>query len=139
MKTIFTAAIALVLLQPQQLFAQTTIRANEQKFENETMQRTKQKNRWDNKKTTAPFFEQRIVEGDSIIVSIRTMQVNVNDAASNIVDDAANEPSIAMDINDTLHIAIGWRQFDNIASNFRQAGWSYSADGGLTWNMSLID
>ncbi|MEI2675466.1 MAG: T9SS type A sorting domain-containing protein [Chitinophagaceae bacterium] len=97
------------------------------------------KNRWDNKKTSAPFFEQRIVEGDSIIVSIRTMQVNVNDAASNIVDDAANEPSIAIDINDTLHIAIGWRQFDNIASNFRQAGWSYSSDGGLTWNMSIID
>ncbi|MBK9457554.1 MAG: hypothetical protein IPO24_19235 [Bacteroidetes bacterium] len=38
MKTIFTAAIALALLQPQHLLAQTTIRANEQKFENETMQ-----------------------------------------------------------------------------------------------------
>ena len=105
MKTIFTAAIALALLQPQHLLAQTTIRANEQKFENETMQSPYLKNRWDNKKTSAPFFEQRIVEGDSIIVSIRTMQVNVNDAASNIVDDAANEPSIAIDINDTLHIA----------------------------------
>jgi hypothetical protein len=139
MKTILATAIALAVLQSPQLFAQYTIRANEQKFENETMQNPYLKNRWDNKKTSAPFFEQRIVEGDTVIVSIRTMQVNVNDAASNIVDDAGNEPSIAIDINDTLHIAIGWRQFDNIASNFRQAGWSYSSDGGLTWNMSIID
>jgi len=139
MKTILATAFALAVLQSSQLFAQTTIRANEQKFENETMQNPYLKNRWDNKKTSAPFFEQRIVEGDTVIVSIRTMQVNVNDAASNIVDDAGNEPSIAIDINDTLHIAIGWRQFDNIASNFRQAGWSYSSDGGLTWNMSIID
>ena len=139
MKTILATAIALALVQSPQLFAQTTIRANEQKFENESLQSPYLRNRWDNKKTTAPFFEQRIVEGDTVIVSIRTMQVNLNDAASNIVDDAANEPSIAIDINDTLHIAIGWRQFDDIASNFRQAGWSYSNDGGATWNMSIID
>ncbi|MFZ1635934.1 MAG: hypothetical protein WAT43_18765, partial [Chitinophagales bacterium] len=139
MKTILATAIALALVQSTQLFAQTTIRANEQKFENETVQSPYLSNRWDNKKTTAPFFEQRIVERDTVIVSIRTMQVNLNDAASNIVDDAANEPSIAIDINDTLHIAIGWRQFDDIASNFRQAGWSYSNDGGATWNMSIID
>jgi hypothetical protein len=30
-------------------------------------------------------------------------------------------------------MAIGWRQFDTIASNFRQAGWGYSEDGGQTW------
>jgi hypothetical protein len=30
-------------------------------------------------------------------------------------------------------MVIGWRQFDNIGSNFRQAGWGYTADGGQTW------
>ena len=28
---------------------------------------------------------------------------------------------------------IGWRQFDTTDSNFRQAGYGYSLDGGLTW------
>jgi len=37
-------------------------------------------------------------------------------------------------------MAIGWRQFDNIASNFRQAGYSFSSDGGRTWaGMGIID
>ena len=31
-------------------------------------------------------------------------------------------------------MVIGWRQFDNVASNFRQAGWSYTSDGGHKWN-----
>ena len=30
-------------------------------------------------------------------------------------------------------IVIGWRQFDNIASNFRQGGWSFTTDGGQSW------
>jgi hypothetical protein len=30
-------------------------------------------------------------------------------------------------------MAIGWRQFDTITNNFRQAGWGYTADAGLTW------
>lgn len=63
----------------------------------------------------------------------RSVQVNVNNVGLNIVGDAANEPSIAIDPNDPDHIAIGWRQFDSVQSNFRQAGWGYSLDGGETW------
>jgi hypothetical protein len=28
---------------------------------------------------------------------------------------------------------IGWRQFNSITSNFRQAGWAYTTNGGSTW------
>ncbi|UCG33442.1 MAG: exo-alpha-sialidase, partial [Phycisphaerales bacterium] len=60
-------------------------------------------------------------------------QVNVDSDGNNIVGDAANEPSIAVDPTNPNHMAIGWRQFDTIASNFRQAGWGYTTDGGRTW------
>ncbi len=62
-----------------------------------------------------------------------TVQVNVNDFGQNIVGDAANEPSIAIDPTDPNKIVMGWRQFDTINSNFRQAGYGYTADGGQTW------
>jgi len=61
------------------------------------------------------------------------VQVNVNIEGNNIVNDAANEPSIAFDLNDPNRIAIGWRQFDNISNNFRQAGYGYTEDAGQTW------
>ena len=60
-------------------------------------------------------------------------QVNVASDGTNIPGDAANEPSIAVDPTDPTRIAIGWRQFDNVGSDFRQAGWGYSTDGGNTW------
>lgn len=62
-----------------------------------------------------------------------SVQVNTNAMGMNIPNDAANEPSLAIDPTDPNRIVIGWRQFDNIASNFRQAGWAYSSDGGQTW------
>ncbi|HJN05735.1 MAG TPA: T9SS type A sorting domain-containing protein [Bacteroidales bacterium] len=62
-----------------------------------------------------------------------TTQVNVNEDGENILFDAANEPSIAFDPTNPDRIVIGWRQFDNVASNFRQAGYGYSTDAGLTW------
>lgn len=62
-----------------------------------------------------------------------SVQVNVNAMGMNIVGDAANEPSIAIDPNDPDRMSIGWRQFDTIASNFRQAGRAYTSDGGQTW------
>lgn len=61
------------------------------------------------------------------------VQVNVDENGFNIVDDAANEPSIVFDPADPDNIAIGWRQFDNINNNFRQAGYGYTTDGGQTW------
>lgn len=68
-------------------------------------------------------------KNDMIFVS----QVNVNANGGNIRNDAANEPSIAFDITNPNNMAIGWRQFDHISSNFRQAGYAYTTDGGMTW------
>jgi len=62
-----------------------------------------------------------------------SVQVNVDEFGYNIPGDAANEPSIAVDPTDPGRLAIGWRQFDTTASDFRQAGWGYSSDGGHTW------
>ncbi len=71
------------------------------------------------------------VAGTAGVVTFQ--QVNVAAGGLNIVGDAANEPSMAIDPNDTDVIAVGWRQFDSIASSFRQAGVAYSQDGGASW------
>lgn len=67
---------------------------------------------------------------------IFTRQVNVAPNQQNIVGDAANEPSIAVNPLNENEIVIGWRQFDNVLSNFRQAGWAHSTDGGQTWTFN---
>lgn len=63
-----------------------------------------------------------------------TTQVNVNSNGENIVGDAANEPSIAINPQNPDNMIIGWRQFDNVQSDFRQAGYAYTMDGGHSWN-----
>ena len=60
-------------------------------------------------------------------------QVNIDQFGNNIPGDAANEPSLTIDPTNPQRIAIGWRQFDTIASNFRQGGWAHSQDAGQTW------
>ncbi len=65
--------------------------------------------------------------------NITTVQVNVNASGENMLGDAANEPSITFDPANPGKMAIGWRQFDTVASNFRQAGFGYSMDGGFNW------
>jgi hypothetical protein len=60
-------------------------------------------------------------------------QVNVDANGNNIVGDAANEPSITVDLTNPNRMAIGWRQFNSVSSNFRQAGWGYTANGGASW------
>jgi hypothetical protein len=65
--------------------------------------------------------------------NIITTQVNVDANGQNIVGDAANEPSIAIDPTNLDRIAIGWRQFNTVSSNFRQAGYGYTTNGGQTW------
>ncbi len=67
------------------------------------------------------------------------IQVNVDGSGANIPGDAANEPSIAVDPTDHDRMAIGWRQFDTISSNFREAGYGYTTDGGLTWSAGEIE
>lgn len=62
-----------------------------------------------------------------------TAQVNVDAEGNNIVGDAANEPSIAVDPTNPDKMVIGWRQFDNVNSNFRQAGYGYTTNGGQSW------
>ncbi len=60
-------------------------------------------------------------------------QVNVDANGNNIVGDAANEPSICVDPTDRNKMSIGWRQFNSVASNFRQAGFAYTNNGGSRW------
>jgi hypothetical protein len=66
------------------------------------------------------------------------VQVNVGPGGQNILGDAANEPSIAVDPTAPNRIVIGWRQFDSIASNFREAGRGWSNDGGRTWHFAGV-
>jgi hypothetical protein len=69
-----------------------------------------------------------VVRGNHVSV-----QVNVDASGNNIVGDAANEPSMAVDPTDPSNLVIGWRQFDTVSSNFRQAGYAYSHDAGASW------
>ncbi|MEM9409959.1 MAG: hypothetical protein AAGA30_02530, partial [Planctomycetota bacterium] len=57
-----------------------------------------------------------------IFGNFQSVQVNIDPSGNNIVGDAANEPSIALNPLDNDNMVIGWRQFDSINSNFRQAG-----------------
>jgi len=60
-------------------------------------------------------------------------QVNIDSNGNNIVGDAANEPSICVDLTNGNRMSIGWRQFDSVTSNFRQAGYAHTVNGGKTW------
>ncbi|MHC5006029.1 MAG: hypothetical protein ACYTGF_01575 [Planctomycetota bacterium] len=73
------------------------------------------------------------VSGNVAFGGLMIVQVNVDDQGNNVFGDAGNEPSIAIDPTAPNRLAIGWRQFDTTASNFREAGYSYSRDGGRTW------
>jgi hypothetical protein len=60
-------------------------------------------------------------------------QVNVDVNGNNRIGDAANEPSICVDHNNPNRMSIGWRQFNSVASNFREAGFAYTTNGGTRW------
>ena len=60
-------------------------------------------------------------------------QVNVDASGNNRVGDAANEPSICVDRHNPNRMSIGWRQFNSVASNFREAGFAYTTNGGTRW------
>src|SRR5437870_8182504 len=60
-------------------------------------------------------------------------QANVDANGNNIIGDAANECAISVDPTDGNKMTIAWRQFNSVLSNFRQAGWGYTTDSGITW------
>src|SRR5690348_1422736 len=60
-------------------------------------------------------------------------QVNVDASQQNILGDAANECAISVDPTDGNKMTIAWRQFNDVTSNFRQGGWGYTTDAGVTW------
>ena len=60
-------------------------------------------------------------------------QVNVDVNGHNIIGDAANECTISVDPTNTSKMAIGWRQFNSVLSNFRQGGYGFTTDGGINW------
>lgn len=62
-----------------------------------------------------------------------SVQVNVDALGRNIVGDAANEPSIAVNPVNPNNMVVGWRQFDSVTSNFRQGGWGYTFNKGSSW------
>src|SRR6267142_489435 len=72
----------------------------------------------------------RMISPHGVFISY---QANVDANGNNIIGDAANECSISVDPTNTSKMAIGWRQFNNVASNFRQGGWGFTTDGGVTW------
>ena len=83
-----------------------------------------------------PAYIYRLEPGPRMISqygSFTSFQVNVDVNGQNILGDAANEPSIAVDPTNGNKMAIGWRQFNTVNSNFRQGGWGYTTDGGTTW------
>jgi len=83
-----------------------------------------------------PAFIYRLESGPRMISpygGFISYQVNVDNSGNNIIGDAANEPSIAVDPTDGNKMTIGWRQFNSVASNFRQGGWGYTTDGGIHW------
>ena len=121
--------IMFFLISPNLIFSQT----NEQKKD----------------KTPDPRLHHEVQDDDYIPVSrdeqgrspaynytmsnITTHQVNVDGSGQNIVGDAANEPSLAVDPTNRNNIVIGWRQFNTVSSNFRQAGYGFTTNGGQTW------
>lgn len=134
-KIIFNCVFA-ILLFPSLLCAQELQRRSHEveESENEKPDDPYLPNAYNNKKL-APAYRYsnhaRLTAGGSSIV---TYQVNVDSATQqNILADAANEPNLAVNPLNQNEIVIGWRQFDNVLSNFRQAGWAYSSDGGQTW------
>ena len=60
-------------------------------------------------------------------------QANVDANHQNIIGDAANECVISVDPTNLSRMTIGWRQFNDVTSNFRQGGWGYTTDAGITW------
>ena len=83
-----------------------------------------------------PAYIYRLETGPRMISrfgGFTSFQVNVDASGNNILGDAANESSITVDPTNHDRMAIGWRQFNSVQSDFRQGGYGYTTDGGNTW------
>jgi len=108
--------------------------SQQKKIHSETMDDAYLPNAFNNQKTTPAYkYSNAATKLSANGSSIFTIQVNVDGSGQNIWGDAANEPNIALNPLNENYIVIGWRQFDNVSSNFRQAGWSYTTDAGASW------
>jgi len=63
-----------------------------------------------------------------------SVQVSLDENGHNLWGDANHQPSIAVDPTNSDRIVVGWQQFADKTNTFREAGWAYSEDGGLTWH-----
>src|SRR5450432_4579592 len=89
---------------------------------------------YDNPPAPSPLWGIGVSPGMvSVHDSFTSFQVNVNASGMNITGDAANEPSISVDPTNHNRMTIGWRQFDSVASNFRESGYGYTSNGGANW------
>ena len=68
----------------------------------------------------------------SVYGAFISYQVNVDQNGQNILGDAANECAISVDPTNGSKMTIAWRQFNDVTSNFRQGGWGYTTDAGIT-------
>jgi hypothetical protein len=83
-----------------------------------------------------PFLRAPTVTSPAVVSRFgyfTSYQVNVDSNGNDIAGDAANEPSICVDPTNPNKMSIGWRQFNSISSNFRQAGFAYTTNGGRNW------
>jgi hypothetical protein len=86
--------------------------------------------------TMPPAYIYRLETGPRMISRLggfTSIQVNVDANGNNIFGDAANESSITVDSTNHDRMAIGWRQFNSVMSDFRQGGWGFTTDAGMTW------
>ncbi len=121
--------VIVILISPNLVFSQT----NEQKKDKPPDPRAHHEIKEDDYVPDLRESQERTPAYHYSMSNITTVQVNVDATGQNIVGDAANETSIAIDPNDHNKMVIGWRQFNTVSSNFRQAGYGYTTDGGQTW------
>jgi hypothetical protein len=113
--------------------AQTLSAAQRQLMHHETESDAYVPNKFNNNKLSVGYRFQSPVFIQGSASSISTSQVNVGSGGMNMIGDAANEPSIAVNPLNPNEMVMGWRQFDDVSSNFRQAGWGFTVDAGQSW------
>jgi hypothetical protein len=114
---------AVTILSPTLLGQNARIPVEQQKrMHNEKLDDPYLPNADNNQRTSPAYRYTSMVKSNPKHSSILTVQANVDARGQNILGDAANEPSIAVNPLNPNEMVIGWRQFDNVASNFRLDG-----------------